>query len=268
MDLICMDCIVHIHGMGGNIYLNSFYPEMHKTFPEHGWSFLAGELKGSASANDLNTKNGIQTKGNAFERFEECIDDIDAWITEATNLGHENIWLQAHSLGPSKTAYYINETKDPRVKGLIFLCPADMMGLALEPGTKPQHERLLLEAKALVVQDKGKQLLSEKLWNEYMLSAGTYVNFFGENSKTGIFNFFDSSLGWNVINSITLPVLGITGTNDGAIAPVKNPKDAMKQLEEELKNSPRKKTIVYDGAHHDLVGFADKTVKDILDFVS
>lgn len=260
--------IINIHGMAGNMYINSFYDAMHAGFPKSGWSFLATENKGAEIIKDFRTNNSIQIRGDANEIFEECIDDIDGWVSVAEQLGYKEIWLSAHSLGPSKTSYYMHKTKDPRVKGLIFLCPADMIGLVLAPKTRQQHERLLKEANELVEQKKESQLLSEKLWGDYLLSAKTYVNFFGEKTNVAIFNFFDSSFGWKIINEITLPVLGVTGTKDSAIADVKDPKEAMKQLESELKNSPRKKTIVYEGAHHDLEGFSGQLVRDILDFIS
>jgi pimeloyl-ACP methyl ester carboxylesterase len=260
--------IIHIHGMGGNIIYNNFYTLMHDRYPQNGYSFLVGEHQGSEIIKDFERSNESVLLGNAFERFEDCVEDIQAWINFAIERGYEKIWLQAHSLGPSKVAYYLIQKKLENIEGVIWLSPSDIIGLVRYPEMKDQHNKLMKEAKGLIERGKGDKLLSEKIWGEYLLSAKTYVNFFEETANTAIFNYKDSSLGWMVINDISVPVLAITGTQDDGIKPVIDPKKAMSLLQSELKNSPRVKTVVYEGAEHSFNGFEEQIVNDVLDFVS
>lgn len=259
--------IVHIHGMSGNIYYNSFYPAMHKLFPENGIAFLVGEHRGTGSITQFESSKGVQNIGNTFELFEDSRFDIQAWIDYARNLGYSEIWVSAHSLGPSKLAYYVDQTPNNGLAGLIFISPSDMIGLVHEPKELPVHQKLLAEAQALVNQGKPRQLLSGYLWGNLILSAQTYANFFGEHAKTAIFNFGQRQLGWKVVNGINLPVLAFTGTADDGIAPVIDPHAAMKLLEKELVNSPRKQTVVYAKAEHDFEGFGEQLVQDIVGFI-
>ena len=75
------------------------------------------------------------------------------------------------------------------------------------------------------------------------------------------------SLVWEKVNAIDVPILSFTGTNDDGITPVMNVHDAMEILDRELKQSPRKKLIVYDGANHNFEGFEEKIIDDTLQFI-
>lgn len=260
--------IIHIHGMGGSIVYNDFYTHMHRFYPENGYSFLVGENRGSGIIKSFDKKNGVVILGNAFERFEDCVQDIQAWVDFAIDQGFEEVWLQSHSLGPSKVAYYMDKVRPSNITGLIWFSPSDIIGLVHYSEMINIHKGLLEEAKKLKKDGKGESLLSKKLWGEYLLSADTYLNFFGKGAKTAIFNYGDKSLGWKVINNINVPVLAITGTADDGIEPVIKPEKAMNLLKAELKKSPRVKTIVYERAEHSFNGFEKQVVADVLEFIS
>jgi pimeloyl-ACP methyl ester carboxylesterase len=259
--------IIHIHGMAGSTLLNEYYINMHEYYPENGISFLAGENRGTGTITEFVRDSGDGMVGNAFEKFEDCIFDIQAWIDFAKSLGYEEIWLQGHSLGPSKIAYYISQKRDPAIKGLIFISPSDMIGLVHDSEGEKDHDIMLPEAKRLVSEGKGNSLIDHKLWGGELLSANTYLNFFDDGAKTAIFNYVNDALGWNAVNAIDIPVLALTGTKDDGIAPVIDPPKAMEKLKEQLKSSPRVHTIVYENAEHSFDGFGDRIVKDVIEFI-
>lgn len=260
--------IIHIHGMAETPMINNYYQAMHDGYSKAGYSFLVAEHRGTGTATEFNTDDGIKIVGNAYEKFEDCVFDIQAWIDFISRKGYEEIWIQSHSLGPSKVAYYVNTKKPKNITGLIFLSPADMIGLVHCPDGIKDHKKLLPEAKKLVGQHKGNIILSHKLWGAEILSASTYLNLFGNGAKTAIFNYGEPELGWKVVNKINLPVLAITGTKDDGIVPVVDPYKAMDMLEKELKKSPKVKTLVYKGSEHSFDGFEERIVKDVLNFIS
>lgn len=260
--------IIHIHGMGGSIIQNSFYPLMHEKYAQHGYSFLVAEHRGSEIVKAFKQGDKSVLLGNAFEKFEDCVEDIQMWINFAIQQRYKKIFLQAHSLGPSKVAYYLSQNNPKNIEGVIWLSPSDISGLVHDPEIINEYKELIKEAKELIKSGKENNLLSHKLWKEYLLSAKTFLNFFGEGANTAIFNYGDNSLGWKLINDINVPVLAITGTQDDGIKPVIDPKEAMMLLKSELKNSPRVKTIVYEGAEHSFNGYEEQIVNDVLDFLS
>lgn len=259
--------IIHIHGMAGNIYLNSYYPNMHDYYSGNGYAFLAGEHRGSGTIQEFATDEGIKLCGNAYEKFEDCVYYMQAWVDFAKDLSYSEIWLQGHNLGSSKLLYYITNTDTDGIKGLLLISPSDTLGLVHDPIDIKDHELLFPEAQELIKQGKGEQILSNNLWGTNKLSASTYLNFFSSDSNIAIFNYNSLGLGWNTVNKVNLPVLSITGTKDDGIVPVMDAYEAMKLLEKELKNSPKAKTIVYDGADHGFEGFEENIVEDVITFI-
>ena len=57
---------LHIHGMGGNLYFNSFYPEMVKQYTQAGIDLLIVEHRGSVSVNGIYNakKDKVDLLGN------------------------------------------------------------------------------------------------------------------------------------------------------------------------------------------------------------
>lgn len=225
------------------------------------------ENRGTHSVTQFNTDNGVRNIGNSYEIFEDCVFDIKAWVKKAQELGYDNIWLQAHSLGCSKVVYYQNAVENSPVKGLVLLSPSDMIGLVNDVEGKKDHDICLKEAQNLFKEGGGNQLLSHDLWGEMRLSANTYLNFFSQNANTAIFNFGNQAFGWEKVNNIKVPVIAFTGTKDAGIAPVIDPYKAMEILENQLIKSPRKKTVVYENAKHSFKGFEEEITKEVMEFV-
>lgn len=258
--------IVDVHGLSWDFYSSDFYKKFCHLLPENGIDFIAGETRGAHKIKNFQKTDGdFEVTGGALEAFEDCLEDIDSWITKAEELGYSEIYLSGYSMGSSKAAYY-SKTKDNRIKGLIFYSPYDVHGLLWEPDEKARHERNLSEAKNLIVAGKPTQFLTEKLWGVDMFSAKTYLSLF-DNKNAQIFNYFDSSLGYDVLNQINIPVLAFTGTEDFGIIAAVDVQKAMNILERELKASPKKKTIIMKDAEHSFNGCAEEMVEEIVEFL-
>ena len=257
--------IIHIHGMQGDFYtnLNTYYED----YKNKGITFLAGETRGSYITKSFSTKTQNKIIGGAYEIFEECIFDIKSWIDYAHNSGFKNIWLSSHSLSTSKISYYINETKDSRVKGMILMSPSDNIGLTKDSIGIIDHNKCFPEALELIKSSKGKQLLSHKLWGEKILCADTYFNLFNEDSASNIFHYYDTSISWKVLNEITIPVIAFSGTNDDGIFPVIDPLIAMNILKKELLSSPHFSLTVFKNAQHSFEGFEKDIIEKVSEFI-
>lgn len=261
--------IINIHGMAGEPYGNAYLQPMFRGYPAAGIAFLSVEQRGTHTLSQFLMADGkVRTIGNAFERFEDCVHDIAAWISQAHTLGYKDIWLQGHSLGCSKVAYAVAQKTDLGIAGLLLISPSDMVGLVHDPEGDAYRQILEPEAKELIAQGKPDQLLSQRLWGEYILSAGTYVNLFGDGARDAIFNYGKPELGFELIRSLSVPVWVCTGTADDGVIPVSDPHAAMKLLEEQLVQSPRKQTVVFEGAKHSFDGFGEQIVQKIVSFIS
>lgn len=48
--------------------------------------------------------------GQIFEKFEDCVSDIDAWLKFFKSKGYDKLILQGHSLGAAKSLLPLQET--------------------------------------------------------------------------------------------------------------------------------------------------------------
>jgi pimeloyl-ACP methyl ester carboxylesterase len=258
--------VIHIHGMQGDFYSN--LEPFFTGYPEKNVAFLAGENRGSYVVNHFKMVDGSdRVIGGAYETFEECVHDIKAWIDFAESQGYQNIWLSSHSLATAKVVYYMQHTNDRRVKGLIFLSPADNVGLVKDPMGAADHAICYPEAIQLYNVGKGTRLLSHLLWGDKMLSANTYLNLFQDDSASNVFHYYDPTLSWGIIQNLSVPVMAISGTKDDGIEPVMEPHAAMELLEYHLMHSLKVKTLVLDGAEHSFIGFEKQIIEQVVSFI-
>ena len=66
--------------------------------------------------------------GGGFEKFEDCVLDIAAWLDFLSARGIKRVILQGHSLS-QKILYYQHTKHDPRVIGQIHLSPQNDAGV-------------------------------------------------------------------------------------------------------------------------------------------
>lgn len=101
--------VVMVHGYGGNFYSGtmSFLPE---ALADHGYTTLALNMRD----HDLGPKKNL---------FEENLPDIAAGVDELTRRGCKDLFLYGHSMGTNRVLFYLAETQDPRIKGIILSGP-------------------------------------------------------------------------------------------------------------------------------------------------
>ena len=258
--------IIHIHGMGGNFWENSFIQNMISEYPKNNIAFLTVETRGAELLRWFSTTDGNRRLiGDSYELFEESIYDVDAWVNFLESKGYKNIHLQGHSLGCSKIVYYQKMKNNSVIKSLLFISPSDMMGLLVEPKYKAEYEKFLKQAKELVKNGKENELLSDIHWSFARQSAKSFINFSFENDNLAIFNYYNSERGFKTIQSIKTPMLSILGTNDDGI--VTDPYKSNEMLKKAAINSKKFHGVVLKEAKHDFVGFEKEIVSSVLEFM-
>lgn len=255
--------VLHIHGMGGNFYENSFLQFMANEFTSQGYSFLSINNRGAGIFFDfpvVGEKEEYKRIGNAYEKFEECIYDIKAGLDFLEKEGYEEIALQGHSLGSVKVAYYMAKTSDKRVSKLVLVSPSDMVGLTADK----DHERRLAMANKLIADGKGNELLPELLWGYYWLSANSYINLGVKGQEVDVFNTYDREAP-SVIENIQIPILAILGgTDDAAILPIE---EALQVIKSKAKKASRFDTLIIGKAPHSYYGYEKELAESISEWL-
>lgn len=101
--------IVMVHGYGGNFYsgIMSLLPGV---LSERGYTTLALNMRD----HDLGPKKNL---------FEENLSDIAAAVDELARRGYEYLFLYGHSMGTNRVLFYLAETQDSRINGIILSAP-------------------------------------------------------------------------------------------------------------------------------------------------
>jgi uncharacterized repeat protein (TIGR04076 family) len=177
-------------------------------------------------------------------RFEDCVQDIGAAVRFARERGYAEIILVGDSLGGCRSAYYWAKTKDPCVRGLVFVAaiqsPYLEAQLRWSAKEKAEYEAFLQGARELVKGGKGDQVLTFSSWHPnrpVTASALTFLNLFGrpDESDASIVKFGPA---------VTVPALVLHGTQDNIALP-----ENAKAVHESLTASPRRDLRWVDGGH-------------------
>ncbi len=130
--------VVMVHGYGGNFYsgIMAFLPE---ALSRRGFATLALNMRD----HDLGPKKNL---------FEENLPDIVAGVDEMARHGYEALFLYGHSMGTNRVLFYLAETQDPRIAGIILtgspgnLFQWNVRTFGLEAATQVLHRAQELKA--------------------------------------------------------------------------------------------------------------------------
>jgi pimeloyl-ACP methyl ester carboxylesterase len=130
--------VVMVHGYGGNFYsgIMAFLPG---ALSHRGFATLALNMRD----HDLGPKQYL---------FEDNLPDIVAGVDEMARKGYEALFLYGHSMGANRVLFYLAETQDPRIAGLILTGPPgnlfqwNVRTFGLEAATEVLHRAQELKA--------------------------------------------------------------------------------------------------------------------------
>lgn len=120
--------MIAITGIHGNFYSNPFYYNIGDTLNSGNIDFIYAQTNDAfRQIETVNVNTGQkETIGSWNERFSYTDEDIDAYLTWASEEGYEHIILAGHSLGANKVIYYLSHNRDKRVEHFFLLSPANL----------------------------------------------------------------------------------------------------------------------------------------------
>lgn len=260
--------LVHVHGMAGNFYENKFLDTIAETLTQNGIAFFAFNNRGCELMKDLikiiDGKRTIVRIGNAYEIFEDSLIDIATAIDFVSSKGFSDIHLSGHSLGAPKVAHYTANGNDKRLSSVIFLSPADMVGLI---GSDKTYEKDMGMARQMVAEGKGSTLLPDSvLWDENPLSAETYISLGDKDSSVAIFNLYDSADTLPALSKIVVPAYVVMGRKDDAL--VVSIDETMKRIKDALLNSPKVEINILGDSDHGYNGFEQELADALVSWIN
>ena len=220
--------LVFVHGMHSNFYSSWLKKELMRVGEERGMDVYSFNNRGAES--DV-----------AYERFEDCLEDIDAALAFGQRKGYEQFVLLGHSTGCQKITYYQSVRSNPAVKGLVLLAPGDDYAIAKkEAGRAFSH--WVNKARQLVREERGDERLPEQCLG---FSARRYLSVADPSQdEAGV---FDYSGPLSHFRRVTCPVLLLFGAEEQyACLPVETMHEV---LREAYSGSQFSDVIVPEGDH-------------------
>ncbi|MFA6376531.1 MAG: hypothetical protein WCX69_04000, partial [Candidatus Paceibacterota bacterium] len=158
---------------------------------------------------------------------------------------YEKIILQGYSQGGGKAVYFLNEKQQADVIALVLMSPADASGL-LKKYDPRNFEKDLAEAEIMIAQGRGSELLPRPIRGTYYVSAKSFVDEFGKDTKANIFPVFEKG-NFEKLENINIPILAFYGSKENLC--INSPKEDLAIIASHLKNQ-NSKTAIVDGADH------------------
>lgn len=257
--------VIHVHGLAGNFYENRFIESVTRAVVDSECAFLTVNTRGRDYLSDFIFEKPDGSKeyrqiGGIHEIFEECVEDIEAWIAYLRARGVRDIILQGHSHGALKVAYYLYSKADPSAAGLILLSPSDDFGCQRSQ-LGGRFGEAVEKAQTMIEEGRGGDLIPDGYYH-YPVSAATYIDIFGERSKLKLFNLSGTDTReFPELRSIRVPVLAIVGSVEEFF--LETPAKYLSLIEDELENAPAFSGVVIEGAPHNYLDFEEEVAASI-----
>lgn len=208
--------IIHVHGMAGNFYENSFIEVIASKCNEKGFDFLAFNNRGHDYIADCERVTSAGTEsysaGGAYEIFSECLFDLEGVVQWVINAGYSSIFLEGHSSGANKIVYSFEEMHnlvgiENVVKGIVLISPCDDIGIFQDETSEEERAKSFALANKYIDEGNGNHLMPLGTFFDYLLSAQTFISCFSEGSALDMFPYRNGSLVGTKIANIQLPLL-------------------------------------------------------------
>lgn len=261
--------VIHFHGTAGDFYSHKFIDVERKDLANKKISFLSVNNRGHDVYADLRKHARGKVKwvliGGAFERFEDCLFDIEAWLDFLQSQGVKKIILQSHSLS-QKILYYQALKNDKRIIGQIHLSPCNDAGFMYYLLGKKEFIKTNEMIKKKIKEGRGRDLLSPKLAVVCPMTVQAYYGYLTEESVGNLFPYHDhASTKWKMLSETKNPLLAIFGEADSFIKP--SIKVAARLFQGKAVSSKDVTTKIIPGAPHSFVGYETKLVGMISSWV-
>lgn len=184
--------------------------------------------------------------GKAFERFEDCVDDIEGGVRFLLGKGVKKVVLVGHSTGCQKSVYYLSKKPDPRVVGAVLLAPmSDYAFEVFTRGTKDLNKAVRV-AQNMIAVGKGSAFLPSAI-SPHPITPARFLSLYTPESKEEIFTYASGKKP-ATLRKVRVPLLSLLAEQDEY---AERPAEDIKiWFEETLRGTQSATHVVQDAPHN------------------
>jgi alpha-beta hydrolase superfamily lysophospholipase len=235
--------VIYVHGLHSS-FTNGF--ELTRVFGamcrRNGYGFFKFNNRG----HDIISRAGKKLGGGGYDKFTDCIKDIDAVIDLAHRRGYKRIILMGHSTGSNKVLYYTYR-HPKKVSALILTGPLSDIGSMYVHQGKAATLRLVSRALALYKKDPTTLIQVEG----FVLTAERCLSLYEPGHAEDTFPTYRSG-GWKELHTVTCPLLVVVGERDRHLD--RRAEEHLGFFERHAKRCSDRTTVSIAGADHSFHG--------------
>ncbi|MFN7991412.1 MAG: alpha/beta fold hydrolase [Candidatus Micrarchaeia archaeon] len=260
--------LIYIHGLGGDFYgspakVAAFARECRR----RGFAFFIFNNRGNNTMTGAKklAKNPKGYKyvntGRCFEKFEDCVFDLDAFVKEAKKRGYRKIALLGHSTGANKVVYYLSKKPDRSIVRAVLTGPVSDVPSQVKQCGKG-YRKLVALAERMVSGRRGDALMPHGSPG-WPMSARRFLSLSVAGSPEDVFQYHMENPPYRALKRIRIPVLAVLGGKDECTT---MPPDAI--LKSYRAANPLVETAMIDGALHSFGGKEGRLAEVICAWIS
>ena len=234
-------CAVFIPGLAGNFMEQHLFAHvLGQECLKNNIDFLFAHHQGSFQImsfphlDEDGTRSNI-IRGAAYENFDDCVYDLDAWIQFVSK--YDKVYLMCHSLGCNKVVHYLQSKTPQNLAKLVLLAPQDNVNFP----NLPIHQEMLKEAKENTLNGSADKLLTNKLFGFCVISSKTFFDLM-TNIKINNIPYKAAQGDLPALQNIQCPTLAIIGS--------KEDEKATEYMQKIANALPHGKSAVIPNANH------------------
>ena len=175
-----IDAMVLHHGVAGNFYQPSVFDDFGDALLNRGCAVFRVNNRGHDPVSQAAVGDETRRFGGAYEDMEDCVPDWEAWLDFVQAAGYEKIGIWGHSLGATKSIYYMAAQQDLRVRCVIASSPprfSHSVYSTLEEGE--EFRRLYAQAQGYLEGGRPDALMDITIPFPILITARAFIQKYG-----------------------------------------------------------------------------------------
>jgi pimeloyl-ACP methyl ester carboxylesterase len=201
-----VDAVIFHHGVGGNFYSPGMFDQYSENLLERGCAVLRVNNRGHDPISRAVVGERVKRLGAAYEDMHDCRHDWEAWVDFAQAAGYQRIGLWGHSLGATKSIYYMATQREPRVRCMVAGSPPRFSYAAfadLEEGEA--FKQIASQAQLYIDRGHPETLIDAIYPIPLLVTAEVFIQKYGPEETYDILKY---------IPSVQCPLLIMVGTEE------------------------------------------------------